>query len=126
MRKPAPKKFVCEKDYIWNRSTCTHGNRKYSESIFDDSVITCDETVKAVQSMPKKYMTRKFNSKAVTCKMDNFYVLLIFLSITIFLLIIVSIYCYYYHIKHRSKQKQILPYQHSNNKLKDISTTYIM
>ena len=36
------KNQVCEKEHVWNPSTCTCENGKYLESIFDDSVITCD------------------------------------------------------------------------------------
>ena len=35
-----------------------------------------------------------FNEKKATCKVQNFYILLAFLLITIALLIAVSIYCY--------------------------------
>ena len=66
------------------------------------------------------------NDKKSTFKMDNFYILLAFLLITMLLLIIDGIYYYYYHLKHRSKQKQILPYHDSNDKLKYISITNIM
>ena len=33
---------ICEKDYIWNPSTCICKNGKHLASIMDDSVITCD------------------------------------------------------------------------------------
>ena len=36
---------MCEKEYIWNPSTCICKNGKYLVSIMDDSVITCDEIV---------------------------------------------------------------------------------
>ena len=61
-----------------------------------------------------------------TCKIENFYLLLAFPLISILLLVIFSVHYYYYHIKHQSKQKQILPYYHSNNKLKGINITNIM
>ena len=51
-----------------------------------------------------------------TCKMQNFYILLTFLFITIALLIAVSIYCYL--IKHRVKQKHLLHFHFTNKKLK--------
>ena len=41
-----------------------------------------------------------------------------FLLIAIALLIAVSIYCYF--IKHRAKQKHLLPFQFTNNELKKI------
>ena len=37
------KHHMCEKDYIWNRATCSGENGKYLAGIIDDSVITCDE-----------------------------------------------------------------------------------
>ena len=44
-----------------------------------------------------------FNEKILTCKTQNFYILLAFLLITITLLIAVSIYCYL--MKYQAKQK---------------------
>ena len=38
---------VCEKDYIWNPTTCSCENGKYLANIMDDSVITCDEIIKS-------------------------------------------------------------------------------
>ena len=48
-------------------------------------------------------------------KTNNFYILLAFLLVTIALLIAVSIYCYL--IKDKSKQKDLLPYYVTNDKL---------
>ena len=39
------KHHACEKDYIWNLSTCSCKNGKYLGSIMDDSAITCDEII---------------------------------------------------------------------------------
>ena len=39
------KRHICEKDNIWNPATCSCENRKYSASMMDDSVITCDEII---------------------------------------------------------------------------------
>ena len=39
------KHHICETDYIWNPATCSWKNSKYSASIIDDSVITCDEII---------------------------------------------------------------------------------
>ena len=55
----------------------------------DDSVITCDEIIEET-----KTVATNFNEKNRTCKMQNFYILLAFLLITIGSLIAVSIYCY--------------------------------
>ena len=50
--------------------------------------------------------------------MQNFNILLAFLLITIASLIAVSVYCYL--IKYRAKQKHLLPFKFTNNKLKEI------
>ena len=39
------KRHICERNYMWNPSTCSCENRKYLVSITDDSVITCDKTI---------------------------------------------------------------------------------
>ena len=64
---------MCEKNYIWNPSTCISENGIYLESIINDSVITCDKSIEVVWSEPIN-----FNNKKATCKMDNFYNLLAF------------------------------------------------
>ena len=50
--------------------------------------------------------------------MPDSYILLAFLLITMVLLIAVSIYCYL--IRYRAKQKHLLPFNFTNNKLKEI------
>ena len=67
-------------------------NNKHLESIIDDSVIMCDETIDALWSEPTKTMPINFNNKKVTYTMNNFYIIIAFLLITILLLIIVGIY----------------------------------
>ena len=54
----------------------------------DDSPITCDEIIESYNE------ETKFNENKTIRKMQNLYILLAFLSITIALLIAVSIYCY--------------------------------
>ena len=49
-----------------------------------------------------------------TCKTQSFYILLAFLLIIIASLIAVNIYL----IKYREKQKHLLPFNFTNNKLK--------
>ena len=88
-------------------------NGKYLESIIDDSVITCDEIIEEIKSIPKN-----INEKKITCKTKTFYILLVFLLIIIALLIAVSIYCYL--TRHKAKQKHSLPYYVTNKKLKNI------
>ena len=58
----------------------------------DDSAITCDEIIESYKET--KAISTNFNEKKATCKTQNFYILLAFLSITIALLIVVIIYCY--------------------------------
>ena len=87
------KHHICEKDYVWNPATCNCENGKYLASIMDDSAIICDEVIKSYDEEIKTIPTN-FNEKNITCKTQNFYILLAFLLITITLLIAVSIYCY--------------------------------
>ena len=57
--------------------------------------------------------------KYVTCETKSFYILLLFyflFIITIALLIDVSIYCHL--IKHKTKEKHLLPFYITNNELK--------
>ena len=51
------KYHICEKDYIWNPSTCVCEYRKYLASIIDDSVITEDEIIAetVLTNFNKKY-----------------------------------------------------------------------
>ena len=76
-------KNVCEN---WNPAACNCENGKYLASIMDDSAVICDEVVESYEE------ETNFNEKEATCKMQNFYILLAFLLITIALLIAVSIY----------------------------------
>ena len=90
----------------------------------DDSAIICDELIDTYaedKSNDKPRSNDKetnFNKKKATCKTQKFYVLLTFLLIIIVPLIAVSIYCYL--IKYRTKQKHLIPFQLTNNKLKEI------
>ena len=77
----------------------------------DDSAIMCDE-------ITESYRKKEILIKKAACKTQNFYILLGFLLITIALLIAVSIYCYL--IKYRAKRKHFLPFNFTNNKLKEI------
>ena len=65
-----------------------------------------------------KTIATNFNEENITCKIQNFYVLLAVLLITITLLIAVGIYCYL--INYQAKQKHILPFHFTNNELKEI------
>ena len=77
---------LCEKDYVWNPATCNYENGKELTSIKNDSAIICDEIVNVKET--------NFNEKNITCKIQNFYILLALLLITIALLIAVTVYCY--------------------------------
>ena len=76
------------KKIVWNLVTCNCENGKYLASIMDDSAITCDEIIDSYDE------ETNFNEKTEDCKTQNYYILLVFLLITIALLIAVSIYCY--------------------------------
>ena len=107
------KHCVCKKYYIWNPATCSYKNGKYLASIIDDSVNACDKIIEET-----KTVTTNFDEKNAICKTEKLHLLLVFLSITIALLIAVSIYCYL--IKYKSKQKHLLPYYVTNEKLKRV------
>ena len=101
---------ICEKDYVWNTAKYNCENQKYLESIMDNSGIIWDEVIDAGAKLSqkedndkKKTIPTNFIKKNVTCKTQNFYVLLSFFLIAIALLIAVSFYCYL--IKYRAKQK---------------------
>ena len=100
-----------------NPATCSCQNGKYLASIIDDSAITCDENIEPYDEETKPIPTN-FNEKKATCKIQNFYILLSFLLITITLMIAVNIYCYL--IKYLAKQKHLLPFHVTNNELKEI------
>ena len=77
----------------------------------------CDKVIESDNKETKTVPTN-FNEKKATCKTENFYNLLAFLLITIVLLIPVSIYCHL--MKYRAKEKYLLPFHNTNNKLKEI------
>ena len=116
------KHHICEKEYVWNPSTCICGNGIYLTSFMGDSAIICDEVIDADAKLsPKdddetKAIPTNFNGTKVTCKMQKFYILLAFLLITIALFVAVSIYCCL--IKYQSKQNRLLPFH--DTKLKQV------
>ena len=67
-----------------NPATCNCENGKNLPSIMDDSLIICDEIINVKKT--------NFNEKLITCKTQNFCILLAFLLITVVLLIAVSIF----------------------------------
>ena len=82
----------------------------------DDSAIICDE-VRDVDVEAKLNDETNLNDNKETWKMQNCYILFAFLLISIVLLIAVSISCYL--IKYQAKQ--LLPFHHTNNKLREVS-----
>ena len=102
---------MCKKDFIWNPATCSCKKGKYLTSAIDDPVITCDEIMETTKAVPTKTVPTKSTS-------INFYILLTNLLITITLLIVVGIYCYL--IKNKSKQKHLLLFYATNDKLREV------
>ena len=82
----------------------------------DDSTIIYDEVIESYDEEIKTIPTN-FNKKKVTWKTQGFYILILFLLITIALLIAVSINCENL-IKYRPKK--LLPFHDLNNKLNKI------
>ena len=74
------KRYVCEKDYVWNPATCGCENGKYLASIMDDSAIMCDEVIKPCDVETKKVL-KNFKEKILTCRTQNSYILYVFLWI---------------------------------------------
>ena len=81
----AKKRHACEKDYILNPAIFSCQNGKYLASIMDDSMITFDEIIESYDE------ETNFNEKKITCKTQNFYILVAFLLINKALLIDVTI-----------------------------------
>ena len=69
-----------------------------------------------MQWRSKNYLTN-FNGKEATCATQSFYILLAFLLIAIAVFIAASIYSYL--IKYPAKQKHLLPFQDTNNELRE-------
>ena len=61
---------------------------------------------------------RRERNKNIICEIKGFYILPAFLLITIALLTTISICCYL--IKCKAKQKHLLPFYVTNNKLKEV------
>ena len=66
--------------YIWNHISCSCENGKYLASIMDDSAIMSDEIIESYDEEIKAVPTN-FNEKNITCRTQNFYILLAFLFI---------------------------------------------
>ena len=106
---------ACGKN-VRNPATCYCENGKYLARIMDDSAIMRNEITDTEAKSNKEETKTNFNENNANCKMQNFYILLEFLLISIGLLIAVSIYCYL--IKYRAKQ--LLPFYYTNNELREV------
>ena len=85
-----------QKDYFWNSSTCAWEINRYLKSIANDLVIICNEIIDAVaKSYENVYGTESINlnDKKATCKIDNYYILITLLLVTI--LSLINATCYY-------------------------------
>ena len=107
------------KKNVWNSRTYIFENGKYLASTMDDSAIIWDEVMDADNKT--KTIPTNFNEKKVTCKTQDFCILLAILLITITLLIAVSVCCYL--IKYQAKQKYLLPFH--DTKLKQVNMNNI-
>ena len=68
----------CNKDYSWNRSTCTCENSKYLKSIADTSVITSDEIISVMDILSTKMTNTIATNVTGNChvrKVRNCYIL---------------------------------------------------
>ena len=83
----------------------------------DNSAIMYNEAIESFKEETKP-IPIDFNEKKATFKTQSFYISLAFLLITIALLKALSVYCYM--TNYRVKQKHLLPFHFTNNKLKEI------
>ena len=68
------KHHICEKVYIWNPAICSCKNGKHLAIIIDNSLITCGKVIEEI-----KTVSTNFNEKNIASKIQNFYILLVFL-----------------------------------------------
>ena len=85
------KRHICEKYYVCNTATCNYENGKYLASVLDDSAVSSDEIKESYKEETKAIPSNFYEKKAIH-KLQNFFILLTFLLITITLLIAVSIW----------------------------------
>ena len=79
------KRNVFEKDYVWNPSLCNCGNGKYLASIIDDSAIACDcDQIIESYKKERKLFQQILMKKNITCKTQNFCILLALLLVMIY------------------------------------------
>ena len=53
-------RLLCEKEYVWNLSTCACKIDKYQKSIIGDSVVICDEITEVKKHIRIKPILTKF------------------------------------------------------------------
>ena len=104
---------MCAKNVIFGilHYICEDG--KYLTTIFNNSVIMCDDIIDET-----KTVLTNFNEKKATCKTQNFYILLGFLLITNVYLLAVSIYCYF--IRYQAKKIHLFPFHGASDKLRAV------
>ena len=93
--------FIPAKKYIIYFSVTTRIESWKSNGMSEENIENIAKLDEEIKTIPIN-----FNEKKVTCKTQNFYILLAFLLITIAFLIAVSIYCHL--MKYQSKQKHLL------------------
>ena len=82
------KHHVCEKDHIWNPATSSCKNGKYLASIIDNWWLSVMKLERQKQKLLFQHILIKIN---ITCKTQNFNILLPFLITLLLLLITVNI-----------------------------------
>ena len=81
-------------------------NTNVNVKIQDDSAVTCDEIIDTTKTVPTKSTS------------TSSYILLAFFLITIVLLVAVKAYAYL--IKYKVKQKHLLPYYVTTDRLQEV------
>ena len=70
------KHHICEKDYVWNPSTCNWENGKNLASIMDNSTIICDDVIESYDKEKKLFQQILIKRKqSVKHKVSVFYLL---------------------------------------------------
>ena len=85
------------KNYIWDPSTCTYKNGKYSESIIGDSAITCDRIIGVWQ----KLLQQKLFQQNLLQQISLFYSPFYYVNVTKF----IEQICIIYRPEEKQKKK---------------------
>ena len=115
-----PSKFDCECNKACKIDKIDIKNCSCEKYLFGELILACeDEILNTTET--------SLDDEKVTCKKNNCLIHTISLAILwLLVLVIVLISSYFYYKKHRSKQKRLLPYHDTNNKLKIIDINKIM